>query len=102
MWLWKKYDTVFGNEKVTINILLFNSKRSYFRYDMSLKDYLIQNQPKASTSISMLTQLLEAVDFLVKSNIAHRDLKCDNILVSLEYGKKNNKIFYNSITIFYN
>lgn len=96
MWLWKKYDSVFGNEKVKFNILLFNSKKqSYFRYDMSLKDYLIENQPKASTSISMLTQLLEAVDFLVKSNIAHRDLKCDNILVSLEYGKKNNKIFYN-------
>lgn len=96
MWLWKKYDSVFGNEEVKFNILLFNSKKqSYFRYDMSLKDYLIENQPKASTSISMLTQLLEAVDFLVKSNIAHRDLKCDNILVSLEYGKKNNKIFYN-------
>ncbi len=53
---------------------------------MSLKDYLLSEKPTSRTSMIMLTQLLEAVEFLFKNKIAHRDLKCDNILLNLEHG----------------
>ena len=53
------------------------------RYDTTLKEYLFNNEVPTKTSISMLTQLLEAISFLVKRHVTHRDLKTDNILLSL-------------------
>ena len=55
------------------------------RYDMTLKQYLANNMVTTNTSIVMLSQLLEAVSFLVKRNITHRDLKTDNILLTVRH-----------------
>ncbi|XP_027204388.2 PTEN-induced putative kinase 1 [Dermatophagoides pteronyssinus] len=53
-------------------------------YDMSLKTYLIRNPfPMELCSLAILTQCFEAIDFLNKNQIAHRDLKLDNFLVEL-------------------
>ncbi|KAH7643519.1 serine/threonine-protein kinase pink1 [Dermatophagoides farinae] len=53
-------------------------------YDMSLKKYLILNPfPTEHCSLAILTQCFEAIDFLNKNQIAHRDLKLDNFLVQL-------------------
>ena len=59
------------------------------KYDMSLAEYLSQCQKNFSsrTSLFLLTQLMEAVAFLGSQGVAHRDLKTDNILLSLEGGK---------------
>ncbi|KAK8731725.1 hypothetical protein OTU49_007444 [Cherax quadricarinatus] len=56
------------------------------RYDMSLRDYLTQHKPPGHTSLLLLTQLLEAVLHINNHNVAHRDLKTDNILLSLSEG----------------
>ena len=58
------------------------------RYDLSLAQYLHQHQDNISprTSLFLLTQLLEAVSFLCSQGVAHRDLKTDNILLSLAGG----------------
>lgn len=58
------------------------------KYDMSLADYLSQYQANFSsrTSSFILTQLMEAVAFLGSQGVAHRDLKTDNILLSLDGG----------------
>lgn len=62
------------------NMTLFMVEK---RYDMSLKQYLASRDVPTHTSLVMLTQLLEAISFLVRSHITHRDLKTDNILLSL-------------------
>ncbi len=67
------------------------------RYDMSLKQYLSSHKPTTITSTVMLTQLLEAVSFLVKCQISHRDLKTDNILLTLN---PNNDIPWLVVTDF--
>jgi len=58
------------------------------KYDISLADYLSQYQANISsrTSLFLLTQLMEAVAFLNSQGVAHRDLKTDNILLSLDGG----------------
>lgn len=58
------------------------------RYDLSLGDYLTQYKDQISprTSLVLFTQLLEGIAFLVASGVAHRDLKVDNILLSLTGG----------------
>ena len=58
------------------------------RYDLSLAQYLAQHKDSLSprTSLFLLTQLLEAVSYLVSQGVAHRDLKADNILLSLAGG----------------
>ena len=58
------------------------------RYDLSLAQYLHQHRDTISprTSLFLLTQLLEAVSFLCSQGVAHRDLKSDNILLSLAGG----------------
>jgi len=58
------------------------------RYDCSLKEYLerYRNEISSRTSLILLTQLLEGISFLVESGVAHRDLKCDNLLLDLSGG----------------
>lgn len=58
-------------------------------YDMTLKDYLKLFGPlKAKCSLAILTQCLNGIDFLNRVNgISHRDLKPDNILVSITDGE---------------
>ena len=58
------------------------------RYDLSLAQYLHLHRATLSprTSLFLLTQLLEAVSFLSSQGVAHRDLKADNILLSLAGG----------------
>lgn len=56
------------------------------RYDLSLRDYLNNFKPTGYTSLLLLTQLLEAVLHINSYNVAHRDLKSDNILLSLAEG----------------
>ena len=55
------------------------------RYDLTLKQYLSDNKMTTNTSTALLTQLLEAISFLVKRNISHRDLKTDNILLTVSH-----------------
>ena len=58
------------------------------RYDLSLAQYLQQHRADITprTTLFLLTQLLEAVSFLSSQGVAHRDLKTDNILLSLAGG----------------
>lgn len=58
------------------------------RYDMSLREYLTRHTPPDHTSLLLLTQLLEAVLHINNHNVAHRDLKSDNILLSLAEGEQ--------------
>ncbi|KAL1502722.1 hypothetical protein ABEB36_007826 [Hypothenemus hampei] len=54
------------------------------KYDMNLKKYLENSEkPSVRVSVLLLTQLLEAVVHMVANNVAHRDLKGDNILLDL-------------------
>ena len=54
------------------------------RFSATLQDYLSRHKDNLDTrkSLILLTQLLEGVRHLSKNNVAHRDLKCDNILVN--------------------
>jgi len=65
------------------NMSLFLVMRSY---DCSLADYLSNHKPGPRTSLVLFTQLLEGVAFLNVSGVAHRDLKADNLLLSLSGG----------------
>lgn len=58
-------------------------------YDMTLKEYLALFGPlKAKCSLGIFTQCLNGIDFLNRVNgISHRDLKPDNILVSITDGE---------------
>ena len=58
------------------------------RYDTSLAEYLVSHRDSLAprTSLFLLTQLMEAVAFLTSQGVAHRDLKADNILLSLASG----------------
>lgn len=54
------------------------------RYDTSLKEYLHKSPPNPKIAVMLLTQLLEAVCHMVSHEIAHRDLKADNVLLDLD------------------
>ncbi|XP_054160654.1 serine/threonine-protein kinase Pink1, mitochondrial-like [Oppia nitens] len=56
------------------------------QYQMSLKQYLSSAAGTVSTNTAnlLLVQLLEAVSYLTKCHVAHRDLKTDNILLSFD------------------
>ena len=58
------------------------------KYDMSLADYLDTHKEQMSsrTSLILLTQLLEGISHLASCGVAHRDIKCDNLLLSLSGG----------------
>lgn len=56
------------------------------RYDVTLREYMTRHQPSDHTCLMLLTQLLEAVLHIHTHNVAHRDLKSDNILLSLSEG----------------
>lgn len=51
------------------------------RYDSSLNDFLQRNTLDVRTKVILLAQLLEAVAHLNRHNVAHRDLKSDNVLI---------------------
>lgn len=55
------------------------------RYNCSLHDYITQtaNAIPMRTRILLFTQLLEAVSHMNRFNVAHRDLKSDNILIEI-------------------
>lgn len=53
-----------------------------FRFAGTLSDYTHQRNISKKTSVALLTQLLEGLVHLNKNNVAHRDLKNDNLLVS--------------------
>lgn len=60
------------------------------RYELPLDHYLIQYPNlQRRTSLLLLTQLLEALQHLAAHHISHRDLKPDNLLVSLVDGWQN-------------
>lgn len=52
------------------------------RYDYSLRDYL-RSEVDMRTRIILFAQLLEAVAHLNRFDVAHRDLKSDNILIDV-------------------
>lgn len=57
------------------------------KYDMSLKQYLSKTPSlKIRDKILLLAQLLEAVSHLTNQNVAHRDMKTDNILLDVSEG----------------
>lgn len=58
------------------------------KYDISLKDFLLLNTPSHETSLILLTQLMEGVDFLQSHKVTHRDLKSDNLLLDLSHGNE--------------
>lgn len=53
------------------------------RYDLTLKEYLLNHDVSLRESILLLAQLLEGVAHMNAHDIAHRDLKSDNILLDL-------------------
>ncbi|XP_076364919.1 serine/threonine-protein kinase Pink1, mitochondrial-like [Tachypleus tridentatus] len=56
------------------------------RYHCSLRDLLKAKNLDYRTSLMIFTQILEGVTHLLRHEVAHRDLKSDNILVDLSYG----------------
>jgi len=58
------------------------------RYSMSLAQYLAQHRQKLTPRVRLLllAQLLEGVAHLGQHQVAHRDLKADNLLVCLDGG----------------
>lgn len=57
------------------------------RYDANLQDYLkTYSDLSFRTSVLILTQILSGIAHLEQNQIAHRDLKTDNILVDLSQG----------------
>lgn len=59
------------------------------RYDVTLKQYLANQNVNMRVSILLLAQLLEAVAHMNANGVAHRDLKSDNILLDLSEESDN-------------
>lgn len=56
------------------------------RYNSTLYDYLHQTELTMRTRLLLFAQLLEAIAHMYRYGIAHRDLKCDNILIDTNDG----------------
>ncbi|XP_013785415.1 serine/threonine-protein kinase PINK1, mitochondrial-like [Limulus polyphemus] len=56
------------------------------RYHCSLRNLLKAKNLDYRTSLMIFTQILEGVTHLLRHEVAHRDLKSDNILVDLSHG----------------
>jgi len=56
------------------------------RYDCSLKQYIQEKKLTVRVATLLLAQLLEGIAHINMNGIAHRDLKCDNILLDLSEG----------------
>ncbi|KAI2807733.1 protein serine threonine kinase [Blomia tropicalis] len=56
-------------------------------YDMTLKQYLNIFKLSEKDSLAILTQCMDGIDYLNRQNVAHRDLKTDNILVTVSDGE---------------
>lgn len=54
-----------------------------------MRQYLIDKPPDIRDGVLLLTQLLEAVTHMNRCEIAHRDLKSDNILLDTSEGEDN-------------
>jgi PTEN induced putative kinase 1 len=53
------------------------------RYDSTLSEYLADNDLDVRTKVILFAQLLEAVAHINHFQVAHRDLKSDNILIDM-------------------
>lgn len=53
------------------------------RYDVTLKQYMVNREINVRESILLFAQLLEGVVHMNSHGIAHRDLKSDNILLDI-------------------
>ncbi|XP_014780946.1 serine/threonine-protein kinase Pink1, mitochondrial [Octopus bimaculoides] len=51
------------------------------RYEMTLSDYLQTKNPSMRVRVMLFTQLLEGIRHMIKHQVAHRDLKPNNILL---------------------
>lgn len=56
------------------------------RYDVTLSEYLRLNKLDRDERLLLLAQLLEALLYLQRNSIVHRDLKSDNLLICNETG----------------
>ena len=52
------------------------------RYDLTLNQYIHLHKPTHHTRLLLFAQLLEALLYLKRHSIVHRDLKSDNLLIS--------------------
>lgn len=53
------------------------------RYKMTLRQYILTHEYGVHTGQVLYGQLVEAIRFLVAEKVAHRDMKSNNILVSI-------------------
>ena len=51
------------------------------RYDLTLSEYIRLNKPSQHERLILFAQLLEALLYLKRHSIVHRDLKSDNLLI---------------------
>ena len=57
------------------------------RYDVTLGEYLRLNKPSQHERLVLFAQLLEALLYLKRHSIVHRDLKSDNLLICNSTGE---------------
>ncbi|CAF2973669.1 unnamed protein product [Rotaria sp. Silwood2] len=57
------------------------------RYDLTLSEYIRLNKPTYHERLMLFAQLLEALLYLKRHSIVHRDLKSDNLLICSSTGE---------------
>lgn len=57
------------------------------KYDMTLKTFLSQNEVSMEMRCCLVAQLLEGIAHMADYEVAHRDLKSDNILIDVSSGQ---------------